>query len=127
MAINNPLENRFEGDDFILTITINDLTSLSGFKAEFKVYDQDPDSFDITEKLKKTTSGHFTPNTGGITFEDNKVLVSFSRTDFSSAGLSHNTPYFGRLVLYDASNHRAVSSTGRIQWNKHPNHETLSS
>ena len=122
-TFNNP-EIRFDKDDFILSITIEDATSLEGYKAEFKVYVQNEDNTLGDTKLIKTTAGDFTPDTGGITFSDNKVLVAFDTGDFAAGGLSHNTPYQGRLVLWDGDGKRAVSALGPLEWRRHPATET---
>ena len=124
MAIFNNPEIRFDKDDFILSITIEDATSLAGYKAEFKVYVQNEDNTLGDVKLIKTTAGDFTPDTGGITFSDNKVLVAFDTGDFAAGSLAHNTPYQGRLVLWDTDGKRAVSARGALEWRIHPATET---
>ena len=124
MAIFNNPEIRFDKDDFILQITIEDTASLTGYKAEFKVYVQNEDNTLGATKLTKTTAGDFTPDTGGITFSDNKVLVAFDEGDFAAGSLAHNTPYQGRLVLWDGDGKRAVSARGTLEWRIHPATET---
>ncbi len=121
MAINNSKEIRYDKDDFTLTILIEDTTLLTGYKAEFKVYEYDEEENTIgAVKLTKTTDGHFDPDEGGITFDDNKVLVEFDTGDFDSGSLDHNYPYWGRLVLWDTEDKRVVAAVGQIQWNIHP-------
>lgn len=125
MAINNSLENRFEGDDFVLVINIQDTGSLDGFKAEFKVYEKHPDTGNITEKLIKTTAGDFNPDSGGIEFDQNKVLITFDTGDFDGGSLEHGKQYLGRLLLWDGDDKQVVSATGPMMWNDHPDKETF--
>ncbi len=126
MAVINPVLRRHDKDDFVLVVTIEDTSSLTGYKAEFKVYEYNTETHVVGDvKLIKTTAGHFDPDTGGITFDDNKVLVAFDTGDVATGSIDLDTVYHGRLVLWDGDGKRAVSARGPMEWGTHPDTETL--
>lgn len=112
---------QFRGDNFTVAFPVQDAQDLSGYKAEWTVYERAiiADTHTITKLLTITTDHFDAPAQGahkpdGITFHDNEVHVHVSESDYTTLGdANKEVTYDHQLRLWDVEDNHTVAAYGK--------------
>ncbi len=113
--------SRFRGDNFTIVFNVLDASDLTGYMAEWTVYERTVDgiSHTIAKKLTVTTDGDFSaPAQGefkdaGVTFSDGEVHVEITESDYTGLGSTGTEVTFEhQLRLWDGDEVQAVAAQG---------------
>ncbi len=112
--------SRFRGDNFTIVFNVLDASDLTGYMAEWTVYERGIDGIThtITKKLTVTTDGDFDApvgefKDGGITFDGGEVHVEITEDDYTGLGTAGQQVTFEhQLRLWDGDDVQAVAAQG---------------
>ncbi len=111
---------RFRGDNFTIVFNVMDAVVLTGYMAEWTVYERAVDGaiHTITKKLTVTTDGDFDQpvgefKDGGITFDGGEVRIEITENDYTGLGSTGTQiTYEHQLRLWDGDGVQAVAAQG---------------